>query len=70
MRVWIRSDYNCTAFVNVSPNRNFISDTSRMRLCWSLVCRSWVTRLLRGSGVRLPKHGTTEIISVSLKATK
>ncbi len=72
MKIWIRSIYdNCSdfakpeEFVNVCSIREphiFGPDVPVP------ICRKHMARLLCGSGKRLPKHGTDEVVEVELTA--
>ncbi len=63
MRIWIRSCHD-RYYVAVYPIRHpkvFVDVGIN-------ICRQHMTRLLRNSGKRLPRHGTDEVVTVELTA--
>jgi len=62
MRIWIRAStlYNSSDSVDVSTDKYGYSRI--------VVCRKHMSRLLRGSSKRLPRHGSDEVVEVELEA--
>ena len=74
MKVWIATDASwCNSFVRIYTLKpkywdeliQQYEDDTNFYLC---VCRGTLRRLLRGTGKRLPKHGTKEIVEIQLVA--
>ncbi len=71
MKIWISSNVIQSNMVKVSPIEKwedigvFISPQIDGPI---VICRKHMARLLRGSGKRLPKHGSNEVVEVELTA--
>lgn len=64
MKVWITNTiYDCYRdFVLVHPSKQTTWDRGIM------LCRKYMGRLLRDAGVKLPKHGSDDVVCVELTA--
>jgi len=72
MKLWITSDKECfsgDALIHISE-RDAIRTIKRREYPANTltVCRLWTSRLLRGTGKRLPKHGTDEVVEIEVTA--
>jgi hypothetical protein len=80
MRVYLSTEY-ADAFVKVSVQKPkpeewdeydreyLISNTGTPSRVPVSICRSIMTRLLRGTGKKLPKHGSKEVVAINITAT-
>lgn len=74
MKVWITTgeQYNCVEFHPTKPGPDHWGEFSK---CYVFrgevnVCRDIARRLLKGTGIRLPRHEYPDIREVNLKAEK
>lgn len=61
MKTWIKSSIWAKNLVRVYTGEN-------INLRCITLCRKDMARLLRGTGKRLPKHGSNEVVEVELTA--
>jgi hypothetical protein len=62
MKIWIQAASTARAYVAVNANSSDFYGNE----IW--LCRIDMTRLLRGSGKRLPRHGSKKIVEIELTA--
>ena len=66
MKVWITANDDLATFVKLFSSNP--STARGLRQGFIEGCRKHVRRLLRGTGKRLPRHGTREIVEIQLVA--
>lgn len=69
MKIWITEYCEDKSFVRLYPFNPLLSKGGYIR-GYTHGCRIYMARLLRGSGARLPKHGSDEVICIELTARK
>jgi hypothetical protein len=67
MRIWITASDGDSFVRFYKLNIKAIESKQPDPSHFTVVCRTVSSRLLRGSGKRLPKHGTSEVVEGELR---